>query len=112
MFILANGVGVVGGEGAKGGSGAGNALLFRICQGIVKVQDILGNFFFEKGFGEVLEAGIFGYSMAKEPGKGDTGGKYEGKSRNDKGFLPGMDLFFEGGKHGGSSLPEGFLLYY
>ena len=79
---------------------------------IVKVQDILGNFFFEKGFGEVLEAGIFGYSMAKEPGKGDTGGKYEGKSRNDKGFLPGMDLFFEGGKHGGSSLPEGFLLYY
>ena len=96
---MANGVGVVGGEGAKGGSGAGNALLFRICQGIVKVQDILGNF-------------IFGYSMAKEPGKGDTGGKYEGKSRNDKGFLPGMDLFFEGGKHGGSSLPEGFLLYY
>ena len=59
----------------------------------MKVQDILGNFFFEKGFGEVLEAGIFGYSMAKEPGKGDTGGKYEGKSRNDKGFLPEWTCF-------------------
>lgn len=109
---LGNGSGVVGGEGAKGGEGTGDALFFGIGQGIMEIQGISRDLFFEDGLSKIFEAGVLGYDMAREPWKDDAGGKYKGKGRNHEGFLPGMRQFFEGGEHGESSLPEGFLLYY
>ena len=50
---------------------AGDALLFRVGQGIVEIQGVSGNFLFKYGFCKFFEVGVFRKYVAGKPGEGE-----------------------------------------
>lgn len=66
---LGNGSGVVGGEGAKGGEGTGDALFFGIGQGIMEIQGISRDLFFEDGLSKFSKRAFSDMTWRESHGK-------------------------------------------